>query len=833
MSKILIFAEKPKVALKIAVNGRKIFGDFKIDGVTLTKDYLAKNEKSLSSKIEQLGCVENDKYIVSFAKGHLIELWQAEDYDSSYKNWRRIPYQYVPETFKFKVNSSSERLYKNLAKLMNRSDVSEIYNAGDADREGEYIFRLIYNQSNCTKPVKRIWINNQTEADLEKAYNKLEDSSKYDNLGQAGYARAISDFIMGALLTASATVNLSSKEIINVGRVQTAIIAEICRVEKLNRDFKSTKYYKVDALFKTKNGETYSGTYSEEFDNEDKAKKFVEELKKAANAKVTEYYSNNENSYSPPLYNQTALQMDMSSKYGLTPDETLSTHQKLYEDGYLSYPRTSSQFLGSGDADDFARMYNAIKIINPLALKHAFNKNNKRIIDDSKVDGHGAIIPTYEIPLLSQLNEKERELYLTVVRRVISVNFPAAVDNKQKSITVINDYEFASSGIKEVSRGWREVYELEEKDSPIPELKVGEIVDFVDFTINEVITKPPKRYTLTSILKFMETCGKKMENENFKEQMKNKGLGTDATRAHILNGLQSHKYIILKGKTIYPTDKAMNLIDIFPVDELKSAEYTGELEYDLYRVSKGEFSYDEFMDKVINLYKISCEKICNNQKKIVEAAIEGSLGTCPDCGKPVTKKESSYGTFYSCTGYKSGCKFKINKICNKTLTEKQVSKLLGEKCVGPIKGLKKKDGTELSEAYVVLEKNEETNTCDVKLTFSKPEKSSTSAKKSDKTIEKDSAKKDEDLICPLCGGVLALRKGQFGNFYSCNNFKSGCNYKISQIASYLPTKTQIKKLLKGDKVKVAKGLKKKDGTDMTNVTLYMDDNKQIKLSFEK
>ena len=253
-------AEKPKVALKIAANGRKFLGDFKLNSVLLTKTYLEKNEESLARAIKRIGYIENQNYIISFAEGHLVTLYDAKDYNPSYRNWRNIPFPYVPNPFKTKVIDGREYLYKNLETLMNSSQVEEIINACDGDREGSNIFHLIYNQTKCRKPVKRLWVESHTEEKLLKALKNMEDEKmpKHDNLRKAGYCRTKSDWLMGALLTAKATIELSSgKDIITVGRVQTAVLAEIVRIEKLNRNFKSKKFYHILGKFKTKDGKIY------------------------------------------------------------------------------------------------------------------------------------------------------------------------------------------------------------------------------------------------------------------------------------------------------------------------------------------------------------------------------------------------------------------------------------------------------------------------------------------------------------------------------------------------------------------------------------------------
>lgn len=701
--KKLIVAEKPKVALKIAANGRKFLGDFKLNGVLLTKSYLEKNEESCARAIKKVGYVENQNYIISFAEGHLVALFDAKDYNPSYRNWRNIPFPYVPNPFKTKVSSGREYLYKNLETLMNSNQVDEIINACDGDREGSNIFHLIYNHAKCKKPVKRLWVESHTEEKLLKALQNMESEKlpKHDNLRKAGYCRTKSDWLMGALLTAKATIELSSgKDIITVGRVQTAVLAEIVRVEELNRNFKSKKFYHILGKFKTKDGKIYEGVCDkEDYDDIKKVQDIIRRLKKEG--KISEYNIKTENRYSPPLYDQTSLAVEMSKSANISPDETLSASQSLYEKGYATYPRTASRYITQSDASDFEKMLQAISRINPLALQHRFNKHNKRIVDDSKVESHTAIIPTTEIPDLSKLSKNEKAVYEELVRRVISVNFPPAVDEKQSIVTTVSGFDFKSSGTVELERGWREVYDIKPKDNPLPQVRENDIVEILALEPKEVVTKPPKRYTEATILQFMESCGKKIEDDEMRELMKNKGIGTSATRAEILKKLKNVKYIEVKGKTIYPTDKGIEVIQKFPVDELKNAEFTGEMEYQLYKVEKGELSEDDYMKMIIDLYTLSCQKLDNKQiGKISNSS--NSLGKCPLCGNGIVKRKGKFGEFYGCNGYRNGCKFTINKICGKLLTEKQVQTLLEKGKTARIKGFKKKDGKELPSARVVL-----------------------------------------------------------------------------------------------------------------------------------
>lgn len=713
--KTLIVAEKPSVALKIAANGRKKLGDFYLNGHLLTKSYIEKNEETLTRSIKRAGRVENDQYIVSFAEGHLVALFDAKDYNSAYSNWRNIPFPWVPNPFQTKVIKGREYLYGNLERMMNSPQVNIIVNACDGDREGSNIFHLIYNQTKCKKPVKRLWVESHTESKLLKALDNLEDETipKHDNLRKAGYCRTKADWILGALLTANATIKLGSgKDIISVGRVQTTVLNEIVRVEELNRNFKQKKFYHLLAKFRTKDGKIYEGVCdAEDYDDIQKVKNIISRLPK--NGKISDYEVKTENRYCPPLYDQTSLAVEMSKKYGISPDGTLNASQSLYEKGYATYPRTSSRYITQGDADDFARMYQLIASVNPLAAKHPFNRHNKRIVDDSKVESHTAIIPTTEIPDLGQLNKNERTVYEELVRRAIAVNFPPAVDEKQKILTQVSGFDFKSTGTVELENGWREVYNIEGKNNPLPMVQTGEPVEILSLEPKEVVTQPPKRYTEATILQFMESCGKKIEDEEMRELMKNKGIGTAATRAEILNKLKRTNYIEVRGKTIYPTEKGIEVIHKLPVDELKNAEFTGEMEYRLYQVEKGELSDKEFMDLIIQLYQLSCQKL--DDKKIVRiASSTDSVGKCPLCGNGIVKRKGKYGEFYGCNGYKEGCRFTINKICGKLLTEKQAQTLLEKGKTARIKGFRKKDGKELPSARVVLDKK----TGEIKLDFS-------------------------------------------------------------------------------------------------------------------
>lgn len=709
MSKTLIIAEKLSVACKLGALGSKIFGSFSLsNGTKLTPEYLSKNEKLVHGIVAKNGRLENDNFIIQFAAGHLVELYQAVDYDESYKNWRNIPFPYIPDPFKMKVKDSAKSLFHSLEKAMNSNDVKEIIVSTDADREGQAIFEYIYSKAKCSKPCKRLWADAFTESGIQKAYSKMKKNEEYNGVKNAGYGRMTSDFLMGALLTAKATIDLSAgKELLNVGRVQTAVLNEICRIENLVTDFKKVKSYQVVGRFKNSKGDIYEGVYDEKFDSVDTAKKLISRLN-GGEGKVALATRDEEKKWCPPLFDQTGLAIELAGKYGMSPDQTLAACQSLYEKGYQTYPRTASRYITEGDADDFNRALNTVSSINPLALKYKFSKTNKRIVDDSKVESHGAIVPTESLPTISSLSQNEKNTYTEVILRSIAVNFPPAIDEKHIIDTMIKDIPFHSTGKIEKDRGFREVYNTPLNDAPLPIVNKGEVVQVLNLSHKEVETKPPKRYTEATILKFMESCGKNIENEEARELMKNKGIGTGATRAEIINKLKTTHYIELKGKTIYPTQKGMELINVLPCDELKNPEFTGDLEFKLYQVEKQELSLKEYMSFIEKVYIDSCNKIGKSTSKKIGNAkdVEGGVGVCPACGSTITHRQgkSAKGAydFYGCSNWKGGCKFSIGDILGKKLTEKQVTQLLKTGTTNEIKGFKKKDGSLLPSAKVIV-----------------------------------------------------------------------------------------------------------------------------------
>lgn len=609
MKKVLIITEKLSTACKLAANA-PFLGSFYVNNTVLTDDYLTKNETKVYAFVNKTHTLENDRYIISYASGHLAELYQASDYNPIYKNWENIPDNFYPEEFRFKVKKGQQKLFNHLKKLMNSPKVDYIICGTDADREGENIFALIYYLSGCQKKVKRLWLDSYTPDKIKHAFQNIKDWKEYQGLRDAGYSRMIADWVLGALLTAHTTVKLGKGDIISVGRVQTAVLNEIVRREIEIKNFKTKKYYVITAKFKTNQNEVYEGELLDyKFDNKQKAQNFLNTLYRYTTGIVREYRESEEREQSPLLYDQTSLQVDGSKYLNFSPDKTLAISQNLYEKGYLTYPRTASRYLTKSDYKDFVVTINNLKSLYSCANQHPVMLQNKRLFDDTKVDSHIAIIPTTKIPNLSQMTPDEQKLYDLVAKRSIAINFPPAVYKNQYAITVVDEFKFSSTGKIEIAKGWKEIYNFNENFVSLPFLKKNATVNILSFSIKEKRINPPPRYTEASILQFMESCGKKIENEEIRELMKDKGIGTSATRAEIIKRLKEVGYIEIKKKVIYPTEKGLKFIEIFPIDELKNAEFTGEMEYKLKEIEKGKLKKEDFMKFLKKLYFECLQKL--------------------------------------------------------------------------------------------------------------------------------------------------------------------------------------------------------------------------------
>lgn len=644
MGRILIVAEKPSVARDIA----RVVGCNK------------KNE----------GFLESDKYIVSWALGHLVALCEPEDYDMSYKKWSMDNLPIMPENMKLKAIKKTSKQLTQLKKLMNGKDIDYIICATDSGREGELIFRYIYQFVKCSKPFKRLWISSMTDEAIKEGLMNLKDSKEYDNLYLSAKCRSEADWLVG--INASRAYTITHKALLSVGRVQTPTLYLIVKRQYEIDNFKSTDYYEVQTDYGSFSGiwfnEKYSNTHIDDI-------KKAEEIKTKVNKKqavVTLVESENKKEYPPLLYDLTELQRAANRAFGYSAKKTLDIAQNLYEKHkIITYPRTDSRYITedmkSTVAFTFKKLVSIDVYKNDISQLNLNALNfNKRIVDNSKVSDHHAIIPANNKPALNRLTNDEFNVYNLVVKRFTAVFYPPYEYNIKTVVIESQNESFVSKGKTDLNLGWRIIEPLKDKEEKTvipPELKKGDCLNIVSAKVLKKKTQPPKQYTEATLLSAMENAGREIEDETLKEQMKDSGLGTPATRAAIIERLLSVGYIKRKGKSLVPEEKGKRLCMAVP-EEIKSAETTGKWEKGLSSVSKGKMAPDRFMGSIKRFVMFLIDDAQKNKREVVfeaETPIKKhrnvSLGKCPVCGSKVLENSKA---FY-CSNWKEGCAFTVWK----------------------------------------------------------------------------------------------------------------------------------------------------------------------------
>ena len=717
MKKVII-AEKPSVAKNIA-------DAFKI-------------------KTRKDGYFEGESYIVTWAFGHLLQLYDAKDYDANMKGWRLEKFPFIPEGFKYKIKSDSvnksmvdkgaQKQIETIKNLIDRNDVDGIISATDFDREGQLIGDEIFMYFNEKKPVFRILLNEWTAEEVKKGMEKLRPNEEMKSLRDAGIGRQWADWIIGINLTSVATLRYSTnkKGIINIGRVLLPTLKIIYDRDKEIENFEASTYYKLSANFKTKNNDEFQGTYYENNSEKFEDKEKLDELKKRLkdkNGEVVEKQVEKKKEYPPLLFNLSNLQGYITSKYkGWTSDKVLKVAQSLYEKKFITYPRTGSVALEESLKDRTKKVLDTLKKGLPYENQIKFT-TNKRVFDNSKVESHSAIVPTYMKP--QGLNRDEFIVYEAVKNRFLMQFMPIAEFEETKITIKVNDINipgvFIAKGKVQIIEGWRVVENMESKDTILPMISEKEIVDITDSKVNAVTKKPPKLHTEKTLLRVMETCGKSFKDEEDTEEMmaailSGFSIGTPATRAETIKKLKDAGYVKSKGKSLTCTELGRTLVEIFPVRELLDLEYTGRLEKTLSDIEKGKFKRDEFLEMIKDFTVKATESIKNDTSMLKNFKMEvpegyEEVGKCPICGNPVIETEKAFG----CTNWKNGCKYTIWKddkfirSFNKPVNRAMVELLLKNGKVG-FRNLKSRKGNVFS-AYFKYEKDEETGYFKWKMEF--------------------------------------------------------------------------------------------------------------------
>ena len=649
MGKILVIAEKPSVARDIA--------------------------KVLNCAQKGEGVIYGEKYMVSWAVGHLVTLCEPEDYDKSLKRWSMDTLPIMPEKMKLKAIRGSKKQLDILKKLMNDKETDSIICATDSGREGELIFRYIYDYNKCRKPFKRLWISSMTDAAIKEGFDNLKDGSEYDLLYASAKCRSEADWLVGINATRAFTVKYDA--LLSIGRVQTPTLAMIVKRQAEIDNFVPEKYYEVTADY----GD-FKGTWTDS-KNSTVIKQLsdAQEIASKVDGKdgtVKEVKKTAKQTLPPQLYDLTELQRDCNKMYGFSAQKTLDIAQSLYEKRkMITYPRTDSRYL----SDDMIPKIKVImrRLVN-AEIFAGYAQNvidmeklpiNKRIVDNKKVTDHHAIIPADNSFRKDSLTPEEKKVFGLVALRFIAV-FGDPYKYTSTQITVVcEDEKFITKGTTVTDEGWkrlyREVYKnSREKENILPDVKENDTVHIEKADVEEKETKPPVQYNEATLLTAMENAGKNTDDEELKEKLKEYGLGTPATRAAIIERLIQVGYIHRKGKNLVPDEKGRQLISIVP-DEMKSPVTTGKWEKGLGSISKGDMQTEKFMAS-INRYVAylvqyargaSPDIKIEDKRKKKSSSKSKTFGKCPLCGGDVLENSKA---FY-CGGWKNGCKFTLWKDC--------------------------------------------------------------------------------------------------------------------------------------------------------------------------
>lgn len=757
--KTLVVAEKPSVAKDIA----NALGKFDNQ-----KDFL-----------------ENEKYVITWSLGHICELYEPEDYNKKLSFWTLRDLPIIPEEFEFKVSKENKERFNAIKKLMLRKDVDTIVNACDAGREGELIFREILLLVNPKgKSLKRLWLSAMTKEEIVKEFKNLRDESEFDDLGKASFAREEADWLVGINATRSFTRRWG--ELLSLGRVQTPTLNIIVSREKQIKSFKPTTYYELEANFK-KDDFSYKGVYTENGETRQFDKLNLEKIKKEIEGLngVIEKLAEKDDLTSPPLlYDLTELQRDANRLFGYSAKRTLDIAQTLYEKRKLiTYPRTDSRYLPSTLKERVVEIIKSIKFEPYSLFAYEILKNGikftERIINDKGVTDHYAIIPTGDFREFDKLTEQEFKIFDLVMKRFIAVFFGRSKTKKFEVLTSVKEYKFISSLSFLVDPGWMKVYG---KDATMPiALKEKMDVMLEKAEVLEKETQPPQRFTDATLLSQMEHANKLITEEDLKETLKGKGIGTPATRAQIIERLIEVGYVEREKNNLLPTEKGIRLIDLVSyvgVEVLLSPSLTAEWEYKLLEIEKGKYDATTFIDGIKKLTNEIIDKVKTYSGDFhVKIGSKDPVGICPKCGGNVYETVRGF----TCENVEKGtCDFIIwKKLKNKKITREMAEKLLkGEKV--RIKRILSNNKTYF-DADIALDKEHK-----VSFVFEPPVE--------EKTINEESLGK-----CPVCGSDVVEKE----SVYACVNYPKSCNFRIKKLMGGRElSREDVKTLLKDKKTPV-------------------------------
>ena len=808
--KTLIIAEKPSVAQDIVRALTPVAGKFE------------KHDEHF----------ENERYVVSSAVGHLVEIQAPEAFDVKRGKWSFAHLPVIPPHFDLKPVDKTKTRLNAVVRLAKRKDVDQLINACDAGREGELIFRLIEQYAGGVKPlgkpVSRLWLQSMTPQAIRDGFGALRSNAQMQPLADAARCRSEADWLVGINGTRAMTA-FNSRDggffLTTVGRVQTPTLSVVVEREEQIRKFISRDYWEIHASFAAQAGEYAAKWFDPKHkkDAEDAEKKAdrvwsqreaqaIADAVRGQSASVTEE-SKPTTQAAPPLFDLTSLQREANGKFGYSAKTTLSIAQSLYErHKALTYPRTDSRALPEDYVPVVKQTFemladSGMRHLAPhalTALNGNYIKPTKRVFDNTKVSDHFAIIPTLQAP--SGLSEAEQKIYDLVVRRFMAVFFPSAEYQVTTRISTAAGHSFKTEGKVLVKPGWLAIYGKEaalevadakdgDKGQSLVPVQAGEQVRTASVEPKGLKTRPPARYSEATLLGAMEGAGKTVEDDELREAMQEKGLGTPATRSSIIEGLLAEKYMLREGRELIPTAKAFQLMTLLRglgVEELSKAELTGEWEYKLAQMELGKLTRSSFMADIAAM----TERMVKKAKEYDRDTIPGDYATlqaaCPNCGGVVKENYRRY-TCTGKTGAEDGCGFSFGKTpAGRTFEVAEVEQFLRERKIGPLDGFRSKAGWPFT-AEMVIKFDEESKNYKLEFDFGDD-------KKGEETGELIDFSAQQSLgACPKCGSAVF----EHGKSYVCEKSvptlaqaSLSCDFKSGQIILQQPIqREQMSKLL--------------------------------------
>ncbi len=851
MAKSLIITEKPSVAQEFA----------RILGVTGRND----------------GYIENNEYVITWCVGHLVEMVYPEVYDEKYKKWKLEDLPFLPKQYKYDVIPAVSKQYGIVNRMLHREDIETVYWAGDAGKEGQTIEENIRMYGGVREGMKelRVWIDSQTEEEIRRGIQEAKPMSDYANLGKSGIMRTIEDYAMGINFSRAMSVKYGnllndaagtkSYTAIAVGRVMTCVLGMVVIREREIRNFVETPFYRVagsftdagfEAEWKAVEGSKYFESpllYKENgFKKKESAEALIEGLfgKKAVVASIERGTSRKK---APLLFNLAELQAECSKRFKISPDETLQVAQDLYEKKLTTYPRTDARVLSTAVAKEIGKNISRLKGYEPVSqyAERIMADGMYRSIaktqytDDAKVTDHYAIIPTGQLSELKSLNSLQRSVFDLIVRRFLSIFYPAAEYQTIKLVVSVETEKLFAGAKALKAPGYLEVAGKrpaeekeagregdEETESPglleiADRLKTGDELTVNGYSLKEGSTKPPKRYTSGSMVLAMENAGQLIEDEELRAQIKGSGIGTSATRAEIIKKLVRIGYLNLNKKSQVLSPEALGemVYEVvnMTVPALLNPKMTASWEKGLDGITRGTVIVEDYREKLEDF--IRKETINMAEQNLTERLVaqiqplakKGARGiaakkrfdiACPVCGAALETTPFGYG----CSNYKkdgTGCKFSVGTIAGKDLSEEEFKDLMEKGRTETIRGFKAKTGKKF-DACLCLSKDGD-GKVEIKFDFEHVE-----------------AKKLKDVVCPLCGGEIIQTPFGFGCAnYEKDNPKS-CRFSIGKMAEKSLTETQVKELLKNGRTGTIRGFKSKTGKKFdARVALNKDENGKV------